>query len=69
LLPPLRERRRDITADRSRDAAFSASSLVALCQSGGPLIRLKRKAQKVVPDQAACAAMRRSFASAAPFMV
>ncbi len=37
---------------------------MALCQSGGPLIRLKRKAQKVVPDQAAratrCAARLRA---------
>ncbi|CAH2796445.1 MAG: hypothetical protein PPHEESC_3884 [uncultured Paraburkholderia sp.] len=40
-----------------------------LCQSAGPQLPIRQKPQEMVPDQAACDAMRRSFASAAPFMV
>ncbi|CAH2895992.1 MAG: hypothetical protein PPHEMADM_2504 [uncultured Paraburkholderia sp.] len=56
----------------SRDAAFAASSLLHCARAPGRSSlsdKSRQKPQEMVPDQAACDAMRRSFASAAPFMV
>jgi len=58
--------RRDLRRQSPRHAAFAAPSLLALCQSAAPPIWVTPKA---VPDQGAFDAARRSFASAAPFMV